>query len=194
MPFPKELNVKQLNKVPGGIFPNWDSRLFGSYLERFGLPQGKKIGSFSRGMQMKLSMAAAMSHSPQLLVLDEPTGGLDPVMRAEILDLLLEFMQDESHSILISTHITIDLEHIADYIGFIHRGRLKFCQERNELIEKHRILKSPFFAKKKGLPQGQPQKRERERDILKREYALSHLFSAAYSIFSADQTLNRSSS
>ncbi len=141
MPFPKELTVKQLGKVLVGIFPNWNDVKFSGYIDRFGLPLDKKVGSFSRGMQMRLSIAAAMSHAPQLLVLDEPTGGLDPVMRSEILDMLLEFMQDESRSILISTHITSDLEHIADYIGFIHRGRLKFCQERNELMDQHRILK-----------------------------------------------------
>ena len=138
LPFPREMTARQLDRVLGGIFQNWDSKVFRGYLGRFGLPDGKKFSSFSRGMQMRLSLAAAMSHSPRLLVLDEPTGGLDPVIRSEILDILLEFMQDESHSILISTHITSDLEHIADYIGFIHQGRLKFCEERNE---KHRILK-----------------------------------------------------
>lgn len=141
LPFPREMTAKQLDRVLGGIFTSWDSKVFRGYLDRFGLPDGKKFSSFSRGMQMRLSLAAAMSHSPRLLVLDEPTGGLDPVIRSEILDMLLEFIQDESHSILISTHITSDLEHIADYIGFIHQGRLKFCEERNELKEKHRILK-----------------------------------------------------
>lgn len=141
LPFPREMTARQLDRVLGGIFQNWDSKVFRGYLDRFGLPDGKKFSSFSRGMQMRLSLAAAMSHSPRLLVLDEPTGGLDPVIRSEILDILLEFMQDESHSILISTHITSDLEHIADYIGFIHQGRLKFCEEHNELKEKHRILK-----------------------------------------------------
>lgn len=141
LPFPKELNPKQLNKVLSGIFQNWQSEKFHGYLSGFGLPDNKNLGSFSRGMQMRLSLAAALSHDPQLLVLDEPTGGLDPVVRSEILDLLLDFMQDETHSILISTHITSDLEHIADYIGFIHQGHIKFCEERNELKEKHRILK-----------------------------------------------------
>ena len=141
LPFPREMTAKQLDRVLGGIFTSWDSKVFRGYLDRFGLPDGKKFSSFSRGMQMRLSLAAAMSHAPRLLVLDEPTGGLDPVIRSEILDMLLEFIQDESHSILISTHITSDLEHIADYIGFIHQGRLKFCEERNELKEKHRILK-----------------------------------------------------
>ena len=114
--FPKELNTKQLDKVLSGIYKQWDSDIFFAYLSHFELPTNKKLKTFSRGMEMRLSIAAALSHDPQLLVLDEPTGGLDPVMRSEILDLFLEFMQDESHSILMSTHITSDLEHIADYI------------------------------------------------------------------------------
>lgn len=141
LPFPDNLNGKQLNKVLGGIFRTWDSTAFFEWMKKFGLPTDKKLKSFSRGMQMRISIAAALSHYPRLLVLDEPTGGLDPVMRSEILDILLDFMQDEEHSILISTHITSDLEHIADYIGFIHNGRIFFTEERNALKEQHRILK-----------------------------------------------------
>lgn len=139
--FPKELNAKQLDKVLSGIYKQWDSDIFFAYLSHFELPTNKKLKTFSRGMEMRLSIAAALSHDPQLLVLDEPTGGLDPVMRSEILDLFLEFMQDESHSILMSTHITSDLEHIADYITFIHKGEIVFTEERGEMLEKHRILK-----------------------------------------------------
>lgn len=139
--FPKELNTKQLDKVLSGIYKQWDSDIFFAYLSHFELPTNKKLKTFSRGMEMRLSIAAALSHDPQLLVLDEPTGGLDPVMRSEILDLFLEFMQDESHSILMSTHITSDLEHIADYITFIHKGEIVFTEERGEMLEKHRILK-----------------------------------------------------
>lgn len=139
--FPRELNAKQLDKVLSGIYKQWDSETFFGYLTRFELPLNKKLKTFSRGMEMRLSIAAALSHDPQLLVLDEPTGGLDPVMRSEILDLFLEFMQDESHSILMSTHITSDLEHIADYITFIHKGEIIFTEERGEMLEKHRILK-----------------------------------------------------
>lgn len=141
MPFPENLTAKQLDKVLEGIFKSWDSCKYYSFLDKFGLPTDKKLKSFSRGMQMRISIAAALSHNPRLLVLDEPTGGLDPVIRSEILDMLLEFMQDETHSILISTHITSDLEHIADYISFIHGGRLIFTQERNQMKDQHRIMK-----------------------------------------------------
>lgn len=141
MPFPKNLTVTMLDKVFSGIYKQWDSEKFFGYINRFELPLKKKISGFSRGMEMRLSIAAALSHNPSLLVLDEPTGGLDPVMRSEILDIFLEFMQDETHSILISTHITSDLEHIADYICFINKGRIVFTEERNEMLEKYRIMK-----------------------------------------------------
>lgn len=141
MPFPPSLNAIQLDKVFGGIYKSWSGRDYFDYLNKFGLPLKNKLSSFSKGMEMRFSIAVALSHSPELLVLDEPTGGLDPVMRSEILDLLLGFMQDENHSILMSTHITGDLEHIADYICFIHGGRVVFFEERNEMLEKYRILK-----------------------------------------------------
>ncbi len=139
--FPNQLNVMQLDKVMAGIYKNWSSETYFGYINRFGLPLKKKFSGFSRGMEMRLSIAVALSHDPQLLVLDEPTSGLDPVMRSEILDIFMEFMQDESHSILLSTHITSDLEHIADYITFIHKGELVFTEERNEMHDKYRILK-----------------------------------------------------
>lgn len=139
--FPENLTVKQLDKVMTGIYKTWNSERFFGYMNKFELPLGKKFKSFSRGMVMRLSIAAALSHDTELLILDEPTSGLDPVMRSEILDIFLDFMQDENHSILISTHITSDLEHIADYICFIHKGEIMFTEERNEMMERHRILK-----------------------------------------------------
>ncbi len=141
IPYPKNITVVQLEKILSGIYKSWETEKFFAYMSKFGLPLKSKIKSFSRGMEMRLSIAAALSHNPSLLVLDEPTGGLDPVMRSEILDIFLEFMQDETHSILISTHITSDLEHIADYICFIHQGKIVFTEERNEMLEKYRILK-----------------------------------------------------
>lgn len=139
--FPDNLTVKQLDRVMRGIYKTWSSEKFFGFMTKFELPLNKKFKSFSRGMVMRLSIAAALSHDTQLLVLDEPTSGLDPVMRAEILDIFLDFMQDETHSILMSTHITSDLENIADYICFIHKGEIVFTEERNEMLERHRILK-----------------------------------------------------
>lgn len=139
--FPENLTAKQLDRVMKGIYKTWSSDKFLGYMKEFDLPTGKKFKDFSRGMTMRMSIAAALSHATELLILDEPTGGLDPIMRSEILDMFLEFMQDENHSILMSTHITSDLEHIADYICFIHKGEVVFTEERNEMLEKHRILK-----------------------------------------------------
>lgn len=139
--FPENLTAKQLDKVMRGIYKTWNSEKFFGLIGKFELPFDKKFKTFSRGMEMRLMIAAALSHGTELLILDEPTSGLDPVMRAEILDIFLEFMQDETHSILMSTHITSDLEHIADYICFIHKGKMIFTEERNEMLEKHRILK-----------------------------------------------------
>lgn len=138
---PENLTAKQLDKVMKGIYRTWNSEKFFGLIGKFELPFDKKFKTFSRGMEMRLMIAAALSHGTELLILDEPTSGLDPVMRAEILDIFLEFMQDETHSILMSTHITSDLEHIADYICFIHKGEMIFTEERNEMLEKHRILK-----------------------------------------------------
>lgn len=139
--FPENLKAKQLDRVMKGIYKTWSSDKFLDYMKKFDLPMEKRFRQFSRGMTMRLSIAAALSHATELLVLDEPTGGLDPVVRSEILDIFLEFMQDENHSILMSTHVTSDLEHIADYICFIHKGEIVFTMERNEMLEKHRILK-----------------------------------------------------
>lgn len=139
--FPNTLNAIQLDKIMANIYKSWSSDAFFGYMKRFELPLKKKFKTFSRGMEMRLGIAAALSHNPQLLVLDEPTSGLDPVMRSEILDIFLEFMQDESHSILLSSHITSDLEHIADYITFIHKGKVVFTEERNEMHDKYRIIK-----------------------------------------------------
>ena len=117
--FHEELTAKKLEKVLRDIYINWDKELFFSYLEKFKIPSNKKIKTFSRGMTMKLSISIALSHKARLLILDEATAGLDPVVREEILDLFLDFVEDENNSILISSHISSDLEKIADYITVI---------------------------------------------------------------------------
>lgn len=111
------------------------------YLKQFALPADKEIKTFSKGMKMKLSIAAALSHDPKLLILDEATSGLDPVMRDDILDVFLDFVQDENHSILMSSHITTDLEKVADYIAFLHNGKIIFDKEKDELIYRYGIIR-----------------------------------------------------
>ena len=139
--FSEELTPARLNKVLKEVYPSWDEPLYWQTLERMQVPLRQKIKSFSKGMKMKLSITAAFAHHPRLLILDEATSGLDPVMRDDILDLFLEFVQDESHSVLLSSHITSDLEKIADYIVFIHQGKLVFSRPKDELLENYGILK-----------------------------------------------------
>lgn len=118
----------------------WDENTFTALIERFGLPDNKILKKFSRGMKMQLGLACALSHHVELLVLDEPTSGLDPVVRDEVLDLILEFLQDENHSVLFSSHILSDLEKAADYIAFIHKGKLLMMEPKDELVEKYGLL------------------------------------------------------
>lgn len=136
------LNAEQVGRSMAGIFGSaWDAGQFTDLLQRFGLDARKKISEYSRGMRMKLSLATALAHNPDLLVLDEATAGLDPVVRGEMLDLFLEFIQDEGHSILMSSHITSDLEKVADSIAYLHKGRLLFQMDRDELLEKYGVLR-----------------------------------------------------
>lgn len=147
--FPAHWTARQLSKVMEGIYARWDNSLFQKYLEDFQLPAAQKIGNYSRGMSMKLAIAAALSHHPQLLILDEATSGLDPVMRDEMLDVFLDFIQEEDHSILLSSHITGDLEKVADYIAFIHNGRLILTASKNELLYQYAVMRcreSQFLA------------------------------------------------
>lgn len=139
--FPEILSPKKIGRVMKDIYCSWKEETFTNLLKKFSLPVDKPIKEFSKGMKMKLAIAAALSHDPKLLILDEATSGLDPVMRDDILDLLLDFVQDESHSILISSHITSDLEKIADYIVFIHEGRVVFSKPKDELTEQYGIMK-----------------------------------------------------
>lgn len=139
--FPPYWTAKQLSKVMAGLYTRWDHSLFQKYLEYFHLPPGQKIKHYSRGMTMKLAIAAALSHHPQLLILDEATSGLDPIMRDEMLDVFLEFVQEEDHSILLSSHITSDLEKIADYITFIHNGKLIMTASKNDLVYHYAVMR-----------------------------------------------------
>lgn len=137
------LKTGQISRAMAGVCPAWDAKLFADFCARFGLDSRKPVKDFSRGMRMKLGLATALSRHPRLLVLDEPTGGLDPVARGEILDLFLEFIQDERCGILLSTHITTDLERIADQIAYLHRGRLLFQMDKDELLEGMAVLRCP---------------------------------------------------
>lgn len=139
--FSEELTPKRLNRVLKDIYRSWDEGLYISLLENMKLPGDKKIKTFSKGMKMKLSIIVAFSHHPKLLILDEATSGLDPVMRDDILDMFLEFVQKEENSILISSHITSDLEKVADYIVFIHNGEIIFSKSKDELLESYGIMK-----------------------------------------------------
>lgn len=139
--FPEYLTAKQLANILGRIYSKWDDFCFEQFLRRFGLPESQKIKSYSRGMSMKLAIAVALSHDSKLLILDEATSGLDPIMRDEILDVLLEFVKQENHSILLSSHITSDLEKIADYIVFIHNGEIILNKTKDELIYEYGVIR-----------------------------------------------------
>lgn len=139
--YPLALTPKQLNNVLKNVYRSWDESFYFNLLAKLQLSENLKLSAFSKGMKMKFSIAAAMSHRPRLLILDEPTSGLDPIIRDEIRQLFLEFVQDESCSILLSSHISADLEKIADHITFIHQGELVFSQSKDQLLEQFGILK-----------------------------------------------------
>ena len=141
MGFHDFLTPKQINTVMKNIYKNWDEDAFFGYLKRFSLPAKKECGKFSRGMRMKLQIATAMSHKAKLLIMDEPTSGLDPIVRNEIIQIFREFVIDEEHSILLSSHITSDLEKIADEVVFIDAGKVILSGNKDEIIENHGILR-----------------------------------------------------
>ena len=138
---PEVINARQLGKIMAGTYKNWDQAAYNSWLNRFDLPPAKKFKDYSRGMTMKLGIAAALSHHARLLLLDEATGGLDPMVREELLEVFADFAAQDGHAVLLSSHIVSDLERICDYIAFLHKGRLVLCEEKDLLLDKYGILK-----------------------------------------------------
>ena len=132
--FPESLTAPQVGKIMAATYRRWEPETFSAYCKCFALPEKTAFKDYSRGMKMKLTIAAALSHQAKLLVLDEATAGLDPIVRDEILDLFSEFTRDETHSVLISSHILSDLEKICDYVAFLHQGQLLFCEEKDALL------------------------------------------------------------
>lgn len=141
MGFHEFLTAKQINTIMKNVYKNWDEVLYFDYLKRFSLPSKKACGSFSRGMRMKLQIATALSHGAKLLIMDEPTSGLDPIVRNEMLQIFREYVVKEDHTILLSSHITGDLEKLADEVVFIDGGRIVIKGNKDEILEKHGIIK-----------------------------------------------------
>lgn len=141
LPFHDIFNASDMAHIFEGLYPQWDNNVYSAYLERFKLPIKKKIGQYSKGMKMKLQIACALSHNAELLVMDEATTGLDPVVRDEILHIFMEYLQNGERSILMSSHITGDLEKISDSVTFINKGKILLTDYKDVLLETHGILK-----------------------------------------------------
>ena len=141
--FPEVMSARNVGKVMALTYKNWDTAAFEGYLKKFSLAPDKIFKDYSRGMRMKLAIAAALSHGAKLLILDEATSGLDPMARDELLDIFNDFTRDENCSILLSSHIVSDLEKICDYIAFLHRGRLVLCEEKDRLLEEYALVRLP---------------------------------------------------
>ena len=138
--FPEILNARQVGTMMAMTYASWDAERYESYLARFALPREKNFKDYSRGMRMKLAIAAALAHRPEVLLLDEATAGLDPIVRDEVLEIFREFSEAEDHAILLSSHILSDLEKLCDYIAFLHQGKLLFCQEKDRLLETYGLF------------------------------------------------------
>nr|MBP3259099.1 ABC transporter ATP-binding protein [Bacilli bacterium] len=143
---PDTLNPKDINFIMKEVYDNWDTELFYKYLKEFKIKDSQMLKTMSKGMKKKVEIATSLSHHPKLLILDEATSGLDPIVRNEVLDIFLDFIQDEEHTVILSTHITSDLEHIADYIIFINNGEIVLEKERNEILDNYGILKCDIDA------------------------------------------------
>ncbi len=138
------MTVRVMGKITSRFYKNWNNEEFNRFIKKFGLDPEQKTETLSHGQKTKLSLALALSHNAELLIMDEPTSGLDPVFRSELIDILYEIIQDESRSVFFSTHITTDLEKIADYITFIEDGKIVFSESRDDLLDKYRIVKGPL--------------------------------------------------
>lgn len=138
--FPDIFTPMEIGKYMSGIYSGWEWFVYRQFLEKFELPKDKKIKDFSKGMKVKLAFAVALSHKAELLILDEATSGLDPIIRDDVLDMLIDFVKDENHSVFVSSHITSDLEKVADYITFLHKGKVIFSHEKNNLIDNYGII------------------------------------------------------
>lgn len=137
----EDLKVKEMSKIISSFYKNWDNKTFDNYLKQFAISKDKKIKELSKGMKMKFSLAVALSHKAEFIIMDEPTSGLDPVFRSELLDILYSLIQDENITIFFSTHITTDLEKIADYITFINNGSIVFSEEKDVIMDKYCVVK-----------------------------------------------------
>lgn len=137
------LTVNEMKKIVSSFYPAWNEAAFRKYLDDFQLPSRRKIRDLSKGMKTKFALATALAHEPELLIMDEPTSGLDPVFRREVLSILSEYIRDGTRSVLFSTHISADLERIADYIVYIRRGQIGFCGSKEELIDSYFLVKGP---------------------------------------------------
>lgn len=138
--FPSVISAANVNSIMKYTYQNWNEQEYFSYLKKFELPEKKMFKDYSRGMKMKLAIAVALSHGSRLLILDEATSGLDPIIREEILDIFKEFAANGNHSVLLSSHIVSDLEKLCDYIAFIHKGKLLFCEKKEKLLKDYELL------------------------------------------------------
>jgi len=139
----EEITVLEMKSIMSSFYKNWDEAAFKRYLKDFGISPKKKIKELSKGMKMKFSLAVALSHHAELLIMDEPTSGLDPVVRSELLDILSDLMQDENKGVFFSTHITSDLDKIADYITFIDNGQIVFSAAKDDILDNYGLVKGP---------------------------------------------------